>query len=182
MEFRDVRRRGSFRSARFLGLRRGVVALLGTLRSQRRSAEALRARLSELTDSWGEPMHEWSATPVDAEEPLSYVQLGQPALPLIRRFAEPALRVELHGDVVVVRFRARECEYAAAVWQAQIVAVRCWYRARETEAADRECEAVTLLDGPAGYRFLSYDHGWCMTLPDCPKSCLIALDRLRAPS
>src|SRR5438067_1325655 len=122
MEFRGVRRRGSFRSARLFGPRRWFAALMRKLRLRRHPAEVLRARLAELTVSWGEPAHEWSATPDGSEEPLSYVQLGGPAMPLIRRFVEPELRVEVHGDIVVARFQTGDRDYAAALWQAQIVA------------------------------------------------------------
>src|SRR5947209_5684059 len=105
MEFRGARRRGSVRSARVLDPRRWFAALNRKLRPRHNTAEAWRARLAELTASWGEPAREWSATPVDTEEPLTYVRLGGPALPLIRRFAEPALQVEVHVDIVVARFQ-----------------------------------------------------------------------------
>jgi hypothetical protein len=105
---------------------------------------------------------------VDTGPVLAYLWVGAPAAEIIRRFAEPTIRVQVRNWTVVISLSHEGRLYSAAVEGGRIVALRCQYTGGVPDGPFQSAEAARFLprDGEEMHRviFRTLGDGWLLAL------------------
>jgi hypothetical protein len=140
---------------------------------------------------WLEPLLAWlrrsfgevhSAGPAPAPPPVAWLQLGESAQPLLQRFVEPAIRVEVRNAVPLVHLSDSRA-ITVALLHNRVVAVRYRYpyHAGRMATDDAAGDAGRFLPPKAraahDYRLLDRPDGWLLATADCPEAWLAVVDR-----
>jgi hypothetical protein len=141
----------------------------------RRWLEALLAWLRRSFSAAGRP------EPEVREAPVALLHLGDSAQPLLARFVEPAIHVTVRDTVPLVRLSDSR-EISAALYHNRVVAIRYHYPYQLTDAATEHLTGDVERFLPAktrathDYQLVHRPDGWLLATPDCPESCLAAVE------